>query len=409
MARRNASGGGSIRQRPDKTWEARFTYKDEYGQTKRGSIYAKTQKECRQKLTATQKAIDEGTYGKAVKRYTVEAWLNEWLTLYCPDLKPGTIQTYQSRVERDILPYIGKVQLTQLKNQQIQRLMNTLTEGNPNQKPLSAKTVVNVHGILHKALEQAVAAGLIPSNPSDHIKLPKIKKPELKPFTDDSLSAFLNAIKGDEFERIYIVALFTGMRQSEIIGLQWGDIDWERGIIHVSRQRQRNLKQGGYRMVESTKNGKARKVTAAAGVLKILEQQRRQQAEDRLAAGPAWDNPDNFIFTDKQGQPVKHPAVHKHYKKIVASIGMGESRFHDLRHSYAINAIQGGDNIKAISDNLGHYSMAFTMDVYGDTSDAMRKHSQEVDYSTPSVLPVHNTIPPIHGMIPYSEKHESTQ
>lgn len=85
-----------------------------------------------------------------------------------------------------------------------------------------------------------------------------------------------------------------------------------------------------------------------------------------------------FVFTDKLGRPVNHPSVYKHYKKIVASIGMKESRFHDLRHSYAINAIQGGDSIKAIADNLGHFSTAFTMDVYGETSEAMRKHSQEV-------------------------------
>ena len=133
------------------------------------------------------------------------------------------------------------------------------------------------------------------------------------------------------------------MRQSEVIGLQWQDIDWDKGINNVSRQRQRNIKEGGYRMIETTKNGKARKVTAAKGVLKVLEQQRQHQEADRIAAGPAWENTENFVFTDKLGRPVNHPSVYKHYKKIVASIGMKESRFHDLRHSYAINAIQGGD------------------------------------------------------------------
>ena len=223
-----------------------------------------------------------------------------------------------------------------------------------------------------------MVVGLIHANPSDNIKLPKIQKPELKPLTDDALSDFLRVIKGDDYERIFIVTLFTGMRQSEVVGLQWQDIDWERGIINVSRQRQRNVKEGGYRMIETTKNGKARKVTAAKGVLRVLEQQRQQQEADRIAAGPAWENKENFVFTDKLGRPVKHPSLYKHYKKAVKAIGMSESRFHDLRHSYAINAIQGGDNIKAISDNLGHFSTAFTMDVYGETSEAMRRHSQEI-------------------------------
>ena len=376
---RAAQGSGSIRKRPDGRWEARYTYTDDLGQPQRGSVYGPTQKDVRKKLNAITSDIDAGRIPtKQPKRYTVETWLREWLTTYCADLKPNTIHTYESRIERDVIPYMGKVQLTQVRNQQIQRLINKLYAGDDDRKPMASKTVVCVHGILHKAFDQAVVIGLIRDNPSDHIKLPKTKKPDLKPLKDDALTAFLNAAKGDEYERIYIVALFTGMRESELIGLQWRDIDWDAGIIYVRRQRQRNVKEGGYRMLDTTKNGKARKVTAAAGVLRVLKKQQSIQAEWQLAAGPVWHNPDGFIFTDLTGEPIKHPSLYKHYKKIVTSIGMPESRFHDLRHSYAINAIQGGDSIKAIADNLGHYSSAFTMDVYGDTSDAMRKHSQDV-------------------------------
>jgi integrase len=276
---------------------------------------------------------------------------------------------------------IGPVYLPELKSPQIQRLVNTLSAGDKatGRKPLAPKTVTCVYGILHRALKQAKSIKLIPENPAEEINLPKIKKPELNPLMDDSLTAFLKAIQGSQFERIYLVALFTGLRQSEIIGLQWCDIDWENGLITVTRQRQRVIKgNGGYRMVDSSKNGSFRKVTAAPSVLKVLKAERRQQAINRLAAGKYWDNPDDFIFTDVLGTPVKHEAVYREFKKMVKSIGMDHTRFHDLRHSYAINAIAGGDNIKSVSDNLGHYSAAFTMDVYGDTSKAMRKQSADV-------------------------------
>ena len=99
--------------------------------------------------------------------------------------------------------------------------------------------------------------------------------------------------------------------------------------------------------------------------------------EWRLAAGPAWNNPLNLVFTDELGGHLKHRTINNHFKKIVASIGLENTRFHDLRHSYAVNALQAGDSVKAVQEQLGHYSSAFTMDVYAAVSDTMRKDSQK--------------------------------
>ena len=183
MARKSnraAQGSGSIRQRPDGRWEGRFTYTDDLGQKKRASVYANTQKECRQKLTAALKAVDEGSYIKA-QRYTVSQWLDEWLSTYCGDLKPATFSGYRSKIETRIKPYIGNSTLTALTNVQIQKFYNKLQAGDKEHNPLSPKSIQSIHGILHKALDQAVAAKLIHSNPADHIKLPKIKRPDLAP------------------------------------------------------------------------------------------------------------------------------------------------------------------------------------------------------------------------------------
>ena len=203
----NAQNSGTIKHRSDGRWEARFSYKDELGQPKRGSIYAPTQKECRQKLTATLKAIDDGTYQKAPKRYTVSGWFQEWLVTYCTTLREMTRIDYQRKAEKYIFPNLGNAQLASLTPIQVQRFCNKLSAGYEGQKPLSAKTVKNIHGILHSALKQAVLAGVIQRNPADNVKLPKVKKPDLKPLMDEDIGRFLEAIKGDRYERIYIFTL----------------------------------------------------------------------------------------------------------------------------------------------------------------------------------------------------------
>lgn len=375
---RAAQGSGSIRQRPDGRWEARFTYIDDLGVKKRGSVYGDTQKECRQKLTAALTAVDAGIY-KKTQRYTVEQWLDEWLSTYCKDLKPMTISGYKSKVETRIKPYIGKSQLTSLNNVQIQKYYNLLQDGDKDHKPLSAKSIQNVHGILHKALDQAVVAGILTANPADHVKLPKIKKPDLKPLMDEDVTRFLNAIKGDPFERLFIVALFSGLRQSELIGLQWDDIDLENGLITVCRQIQRVYgedKKEKFIFLEETKNGKHRTAAIAPSIVKVLKAQRVQQIEWQLAAGPLWNNEHNLVFTNEIGENLNHRIVYAHFKSIVKSLGLEHTRFHDLRHSYAVNALQAGDSIKAVQEQLGHYSSAFTMDTYAAVSNTMRKESQ---------------------------------
>ena len=373
---RNASGSGTIRQRSDGRWEARYSYEDELGIKKRASIYAGTEKECRKKLTAILKTVDDGSYRKA-QRYTVAQWLDEWVNTYCKDLKPMTLEGYRSKIKTNIKPYLGTALLSSLTNLKLQKYYNQLEAGDKDHKPLSPKSIQNIHGIFHRALKQAVIAGLIPSNPADNVKLPKVKKPDLKPLMDDDVKCFLAAIKGNRFERLYLLALFSGMRQSEIMGLQWDDIDLEAGNITVCRQLQKLRGTGEYIFLDETKNGKKRTASIAPSIVAILKAQRAQQAEWKLAAGSAWNNEHNLVFTDELGGHLKHNTVFYDFKTIMESIGKPSTRFHDLRHSYAVNALQAGDSIKAVQEQLGHYSTAFTMDVYAAVSDTMRKQSQE--------------------------------
>ncbi len=369
MSKKSAAGSGTIRQRPDGRWEARFTFVDDLGQTKRKSIYGDTQKEVRQRLAVATAEVDRGTF-RETKRYSLSEWFNVWIADYGVDWKPNTAIDYRKKAERHILPALGKVQLSALSPVQVQRFVNRLSEPKGDAPGLSAKTVKNLHGILHSCLKDAVAAGILPRNPADNIKLPKVRKAELGPIMDSDLGRFMEACKGEEYGLLFLLDLFTGMRQSEIIGLQWGDIDFEAATIHVCRQLQKSRERDEYIFV-TPKNGKSRLIPFPPSVGAILKRQRTKQARWKLVAGPAWNNPNDLVFTGPTGEHMKHRNVQKHFRKLCDSIGLPNTRFHDLRHSCAIMGLQSGCSIKAVSDMLGHYSSSFTMDVYADVSKTM--------------------------------------
>jgi len=230
--------------------------------------------------------------------------------------------------------------------------------------------------MLHKALDQAVQLDYLTKNVSDLCILPKSQKREIHPLKDDDVPAFLNTIAGHEYESLYRIALFTGMRQGELLGLTWDSVDFNRGTIRIHQQLQRMRKEDDheYKLVP-TKNGKERTIVLAKQVIQILRQVRSRQMEWKLRCGEIWNNDMNLVFTNSIGQHLNDRTVYRQIKMAVARIGRPEVRFHDLRHTYATLALQNGDDIKTLSANLGHATTSFTMDVYGHVSQTMQEMS----------------------------------
>ena len=366
---RNAHGSGTIRQRPDGRWEARATVGTDPGTGKpiRKSVYGSSQQDVRKKLNSITVAIDSGDY-KEPSKLTVKDWFEIWVIDYNLNLKPLTIKSYNTQINNHIVPTLGKVKLSTLAPHHIQKFYNNLNE------TYSAKTIKNIHGVMHKGLKQAKDLGYIRTNPADTCKLPKIVKTRITPMDKTIIPAFLKAIKGHQFETVYIVDLFTGLRQSEIIGLTWDCVDFEAGTVFVHRQYQ---KLNGGCQWATLKNGRTRLIRPANLVMDTLKAEKINQAENRLRAGSAWENPHNFIFTNPLGTHIKHETLSKNYKKVVIEMGYPDLRFHDLRHAFAVLSLQAGDDIKTVQENLGHHSAAFTMDTYAHVTDAMRKESSE--------------------------------
>ena len=373
--KKNASGAGTIRKRADGRWEARFTtgFDPVSGKQVQKSIYGKTQKEVREQLAQVTTELDSGTYIEPVKD-TVGEWLDTWLETYVRySVKPYTLDAYQRTCSNYIKPALGNVKLFTLTAPQIQRFYNGLLA----EKGLSPKTVKNIHGILHRAIGQAMKLGMLKTNTTDLCDLPKSCRKEIRPLEQNEISAFLKAIDGNKYQLLYRVTLFTGMRQGEVLGLTWDCVDFEHNTIYVNKQLQKSKKVGGQYLLAPTKNSRGRMITVAPSVMRLLKRQKSQQAQMQLLAGADWSNPWNLVFTNEWGGHLIHFAVYKAFKEVVKSMGLEQVRFHDLRHSYAVVALESGDDIKTVQTNLGHATASFTLDVYGHVSQKMRQQSAE--------------------------------
>lgn len=382
MARRAAAGTGTIRKktitRNGKDYiyfEARYTegYDPGTGKQIQRSISGKTQKEVAQKLKAATSAIDTGTYA-APSKMTVGQWLDIWTTEYLGSVKPRTVESYQSISKYRLKPGLGAVRLDMLNAHTVQSFYNGLSESKKGKAALSPKTIKNIHGILHKALQQAVANGYIRFNPSDACILPRVIRKDLKPLDEEQISAFLKEIQGHKYEDLFTVALFTGMREGEVLGLLWDCVDLNKGTVTINKQLQKVVGQRDTYQLTSPKNSKGRSITVAPFVVSALRQAKRKQLENRLRYGECWADT-GFVFTDELGHHLKPKTIYSAFKKVMEAIGSPEMRFHDLRHSYAVASIRSGDDIKTVQENLGHATAAFTLDVYGHVTEQMKQES----------------------------------
>ena len=373
--RKNAKGGGTIRKktitRNGKTyvyWEARVTTGRDPGSGRQiqRSFTGKTQKEVREKMQAAAVEINQGTY-TAPQRLTVGQWLDIWQRDYLGDVKISTADVYRANIKNHIRPGLGAVRLVDLHPHTIQGFVNGLVG-------LSPASVRLAYGILRHALEKAVELDYIPRNPANKCILPKVEQEEPRPLNDDQVAALLDAVKGGNMEHLVTVALFTGLRLSELLGLTWDAIDFDSGTISINKQltRQEHRAVG---LFQSPKSGKSRTLHPAPAVFAALKRQRRRQAEMRLKAGAAWSNPPGLVFTVKDGGPVNQWKAEKGFRDAAAVAGLSGFHFHTLHHTYAVNAIRAGDDIKTVQGNLGHATAAFTLDRYGHLTERMKQDS----------------------------------
>lgn len=382
MAKRG-NGEGSIRQRKNGLWEGQYVSgRDENGKLQKKSVYGKTKREVVEKLAAITTDIRSGLFLPPDK-ITVAEWSKVWIKDYLVDVTQSTVNQYDYQFRVHINPALGSVKLQKLTGAMVQgfyqkvQMPHTIKQEKKTikSKGLSPKSLKNLHGVLHSCLDQAIKIGYIKFNPCDACVLPKVVKKEMNTITD--INQFFDIISGEEFENVYIFAVFSGMRQSEIIGLTWDCVDFENRLITVSKQLRKDHGQAGeeYKFTE-TKNHKKRIISPAPFVFDVLKKEKLKQAENRLRLGEKFSNSDNLVFTNETGGHLCGGTIYDHWIACLKAHGIEKHiRFHDLRHSFATISLENGEDIKTVSENLGHATVAFTMDTYAHVTDAMKKRS----------------------------------
>lgn len=380
--KRVSNGMGSIRKKQNGSYEVRYTegFDAITGKQIQRSKSFKTEKEANAFRIKTLNQINEGTYIYP-NQMPFSDLADLYLRLYTANLKPLTKSSYEDRLRLHIIPAIGEVKLCKLTPIMVQEFIDSLSNETAKRKALAPKTIKCIHGVLHKILNKAVSLGYIPKNPADDCSLPTVVAPDIEPFSEDKTIDFLKAIQKDKYEKVYFMGMFTGMRQSELLGLTWDCIDWNNNIITVKQQLIRNKKSQydkskanseRYRMIR-VKNNKTRYICVENEIMNILRSRYQEQMIDKERACDLWKEPfPNLVFENEFGKNLAHATVRKHFKKIVAEIGLPEERFHNMRHNYTVIAIESGDDVNTVQQNLGHATSNFTLKVY-DHVTAKRK------------------------------------
>jgi integrase len=373
MAKKRGPNEGCISKRKDGRWEARISL----GGSKRKCYYAKSYEDALVELTKArsdqQKGIPIVTERQSVKDY-LHSWLEESVK---PGVRLSTYLSYKQQVDIHITPALGRVQLTKLTPQHIQRYMNDKAKPIPqpggDSKPgLSAKTIRYHRSILVMALTQALKWGLVARNVATLVDPPRALKYEIQPMAPEQARKFLQAIKGHRFEALFTVALSLGLRRGEALGLHWEDIDFEKRTLRVNR----SLSRINHELVLSEpKTKQSRRVLDLPESLAVrLREHRTRQLEERLQAGRDWVET-GMVFTSRVGTPIDPRHVKRHLDPLLVNAGLPHFRVHDLRHFCASLLLAQGVPLKVVSDLLGHTQISITADLYTHVLPEVRKEA----------------------------------
>lgn len=363
MAGRRANQEGTITKRSDGRWEARIMLDD----GARKSFYGKTRQEVARKLAEALRDRDKGLPILG-DRQTVAQYLESWLIVVKSKVRPRTWKRYEQYVRVHMLPTIGGITLSKLTAQHIQALYAArLAQGS------STTTVRHLHMALHAALEAALRLGLVQRNVSDLVDPPRMRRGELVTLTPGQARSFLAAAEGDPLEALFVLAVTTGMRQGELLGLKWRAVDLDRGVIQVRATVQRTP--DGLGTAEPKTARSRRKLLITAHAIDALRRHRVRQAEQRLALGSAWEDNDR-VFCNSIGRPIEAGnLLRRHYWPLLERAGLPRMRFHDLRHTAASILLLQGIHPKVDSEMLGHSSVSITLDIYSHVLPDMQREA----------------------------------
>lgn len=351
---------------------------------KRHSVMGKTRTEALAKAEQEVARWERGLDRKAGEK-TLAEFLSEFIAYYKTDggIAPSTYQDYRYHIDAHIVPLLGKMMLRDLDPRAVDAFTRALTE-----KGLAARTSQYSYSVLRRALQFAVDWKYIPANPaSSRMRAAKRQQKRelsrIRFLTPDEARAFLQAVRGDRYEALYVLAITTGMRQGELLGLQWPDIDLEAGKLTIFRSLHRTKRRRDpgdetpwFQLRHPKTAGSRRTLEIPPVTVEALRAHAVRQHQQRMLADSSWQE-QKLTFTTRVGTPVDTTNVLHGFQKILSGAGLPKMRFYDLRHTHASLLIAQGVHPKKIAERLGHASIKLTMDLYGHLFDGSDKESAE--------------------------------
>lgn len=357
MSRKRGNGEGSIYRRKDGRWVGQYTVYTAKGPKYR-YIYGKTRAAVAEKLSKAIAARSSGFVSDIGNR-TLGAYLDRWLAdSLRGTVRASTCERHEINVRVHINPSLGNVRLKGLTPAHVRGLHREKLDSG-----LASATVRKIHSTLHKALSQAVSDGLIPRNAAD-VKAPRPAPKEMRPLSEGEACTFLDVARasGDRFEPLYVLAITTGLRRGELLGLRWEDVDLERGTLRVGRSL---VREEGRHTVGETKTRRGRRqVNLTPRTVNALKAHRKRQLEERMRLAETYKD-HGLVFSTSIGTPVNpENLVNRSFKPLLEKAGLPKIRFHNLRHTCATLLLGRGVHPKFVQELLGHATIAITLDTY---------------------------------------------
>ena len=357
-SRKRGQGEGSIFERSDGRWCGCMSvggYKN--GRPKRKYYYGSTRGEVVEKMTKGLRDLQQGVL-PSDDRMRLGQYLDQWLEYSVkPSVRAITHESYSQLVRLHLKPGLGPIPISKLSPSDVREFMNTKLKSG-----LSPRTVLYCRAVLRRALRQAVSDGTISRNAAALADPPHYKKSDVKIFTEEQATTFIQAIENDRLKALYLLTLCLGLRRGEALGLKWAALDIENSTLHVRDALQRI---GGKLQLVELKTKKSRRTLQIPNILlPVLKTHRVRQLEERIKMGEKWHET-GFVFTTPIGTPLEPRNVLRHYHAALKTAKLPRMRFHDLRHSCASILLAQGIPLRTVMEVLGHSSIRVTGDVYG--------------------------------------------
>ncbi len=321
-----------------------------------GQSIREVQRKRRELLTNADKGILPPT-----ERLTVQQYMERWLEdVVRPGVRDTSYRSYEQLTRLYILPALGNLRLNALQPGHVQKLHADMQA-----RGLSRNTVQRMHRVLHNALNRALEWGYVSRNVSSVVHPPTPKKYEFQPLTPEQVRRLLETALGTRWEVLIALAVATSLREGELLGLQWGDIDLDARRLVVRRQLG-----PGRRLVEPKSDSTRRSMQLPVYVVKLLREHRARQNEARLIKGHEYEDND-LVFATYTGQPLIARNVFREYKTLLRRAGLPDIRFHDLRHTAATLMLLQGVPVKVVQERLGHSQISLTLGTYSHVLPSM--------------------------------------